>query len=147
MRHLRPGPVRQYRIVPWVSVSPTAQVIHDRFDPLLRRLLSRSVQPGELYEAEGLCRGARAFYLRPTPTAAPASCCSGALKLALCSPVSRGGTSDLLPEDIYDYCGKMELNVSSLIAKPAQAGVRSLRRIPAWLTRFLQWCTKTYKDN
>ena len=124
--HLRPDPSTA-RIVPWAS-SPTAQVIHDCFDPAgkLVPFAPRSVlrRVCELYEAEGLVPVVAPeleFYLVARNTDP---------NTLLRPPIGRSGRAetsrqaysidavnefDPLFEDIYDYCEKMELNVDTLI--------------------------------
>jgi glutamine synthetase len=124
--HLRPDP-GTVRIVPWAS-DPTAQVIHDCYDrngqlvPYAPRSVLRHVCG--LFDAMGLSPVVAPeleFYLvaRNTDPDVP-----------LKPPVGRSGRSetsrqaysidavnefDPLFEEIYDYCGKMELNVDTLI--------------------------------
>ncbi len=123
---LRPDP-GTVRIVPWAS-DPTAQVIHDCYDregqlvPFAPRSVLRRVC--DLYAAEGwtpVVAPELEFYLvaRNTDPDVP-----------LKPPIGRSGRSetgrqaysidavnefDPLFEDVYDYCGKMELNVDTLI--------------------------------
>lgn len=123
---LRPDP-STVRIVPWAS-DPTAQVIHDCFDhdgkliPYAPRSVLRHVC--SLYEKMGLSPVVAPeleFYLTARNTDS---------NMPLKAPVGRSGRAetsrqaysidavnefDPLFEDIYDYCGKMELNVDTLI--------------------------------
>ncbi|MCX7250086.1 MAG: glutamine synthetase family protein [Burkholderiales bacterium] len=123
---LRPDP-STVRIVPWAS-DPTAQVIHDCFDhdgkliPYAPRSVLRHVCG--LYEKMGLSPVVAPeleFYLTARNTDS---------NMPLKAPVGRSGRAetsrqaysidavnefDPLFEDIYDYCGKMELNVDTLI--------------------------------
>lgn len=123
---LRPDP-STVRIVPWAS-DPTAQVIHDCFDhdgkliPYAPRSVLRHVCG--LYEKMGLSpivAPELEFYLTARNTDS---------NMPLKAPVGRSGRAetsrqaysidavnefDPLFEDIYDYCGKMELNVDTLI--------------------------------
>ncbi|MEK8052258.1 glutamine synthetase family protein [Ideonella sp. DXS22W] len=124
--HLRPDP-STVRIVPWAT-DPTAQVIHDCFDrdgqlvPFAPRSVLRRVC--DLYASQGwkpVVAPELEFYLvaRNTDPDMP-----------LKPPIGRSGRSetsrqaysidavnefDPLFEDVYDYCGKMELNVDTLI--------------------------------
>ncbi len=124
--HLRPDPTT-VRIVPW-AVDPTAQVIHDCYDPdgVLVPYAPRSVlrRVCGLFEKAGwdpVVAPELEFYLvaRNTDPDVP-----------LKPPVGRSGRSetsrqaysidavnefDPLFEDVYDYCEKMELNVDTLI--------------------------------
>jgi len=124
--HLRPDPTT-VRIVPWAT-DPTAQVIHDCFDPAgnMVPFAPRSVlrRVCDLYAAEGwvpVVAPELEFYLvaRNTDPDVP-----------LKPPIGRSGRAetsrqaysidavnefDPLFEDIYDYCEKMELNVDTLI--------------------------------
>lgn len=123
---LRPDP-STVRIVPWAT-DPTAQVIHDCFDhdgqliPYAPRSVLRHVCG--LYEKMGLSPVVAPeleFYLTARNTDS---------NMPLKAPVGRSGRAetsrqaysidavnefDPLFEDIYDYCGKMELNVDTLI--------------------------------
>ena len=123
---LRPDP-STVRIVPWAA-DPTAQVIHDCFDhdgqliPYAPRSVLRHVCG--LYEKMGLSPVVAPeleFYLTARNTDS---------NMPLKAPVGRSGRAetsrqaysidavnefDPLFEDIYDYCGKMELNVDTLI--------------------------------
>lgn len=123
---LRPDPAT-VRIVPWAT-DPTAQVIHDCFDhdgqliPYAPRSVLRHVCG--LYAAMGLSPVVAPeleFYLTARNTDS---------NMPLKAPVGRSGRAetsrqaysidavnefDPLFEDIYDYCGKMELNVDTLI--------------------------------
>jgi glutamine synthetase len=123
---LKPDPTT-VRIVPW-AVDPTAQVIHDCFDPSgsLIPYAPRSVlrRVCDLYAAEGwdpVVAPELEFYLvaRNTDPDVP-----------LKPPIGRSGRAetsrqaysidavnefDPLFEDIYDYCERMELNVDTLI--------------------------------
>jgi glutamine synthetase len=124
--HLRPDP-STVRIVPW-AVDPTAQVIHDCYDkdnrlvPFAPRSVLRRVC--DLYAAEHwkpVVAPELEFYLvaRNTDPDMP-----------LKPPIGRSGRAetsrqaysidavnefDPLFEDVYDYCGKMGLNVDTLI--------------------------------
>ncbi len=124
--HLRPDP-STVRIVPWAT-DPTAQVIHDCYDkdnklvPFAPRSVLRRVC--DLYAAEGwnpVVAPELEFYLvaRNTDPDMP-----------LKPPIGRSGRAetsrqaysidavnefDPLFEDVYDYCGKMGLNVDTLI--------------------------------
>ena len=124
--HLRPDPAT-VRIVPW-AVDPTAQVLHDCYDregrlvPYAPRSVLRRVCG--LFAAEGwdpVVAPELEFYLvaRNSDPDVP-----------LKAPVGRSGRSetsrqaysidavnefDPLFEDIYAYCGQMELNVDTLI--------------------------------
>jgi glutamine synthetase len=123
---LRPDP-SSVRIVPWAT-DPTAQVIHDCYDhdgklvPFAPRSVLRNVC--NLYAAAGwspVVAPELEFYLvaRNTDPDVP-----------LKPPIGRSGRAetsrqaysidavnefDPLFEDVYDYCGKMELNVDTLI--------------------------------
>ena len=124
--HLRPDPTTA-RIVPWAT-DPTAQVIHDCYDPegKLVPYAPRSVlkRVCELFEAKGwepVVAPELEFYLvernlDPDLPLKPPKGRSGR------SETSRQAYSidavnefDPLFEDIYDYCEKMELNVDTLI--------------------------------
>src|SRR5262245_14972403 len=124
--HLRPDPAT-VRIVPW-AVDPTAQVLHDCYDPEgnLIPYAPRSVlrRVCDLFAAEAwspIVAPELEFYLvaRNTDPDMP-----------LKPPVGRSGRAetsrqaysidavnefDPLFEDIYAYCEKMELNVDTLI--------------------------------
>ena len=124
--HLVPDP-STVRLVPWAA-DPTAQILHDCFDrnggliPYAPRSVLKRVI--ELYRAEGLfpiVAPEVEFYLVARNTDPD---------LPLKPPIGRSGrpeTSrqaysidavnefDPLFEDVYDYCGKMRLNVDTLI--------------------------------
>jgi glutamine synthetase len=124
--HLQPDPTTA-RLVPW-AVDPTAQVIHDCYDkngklvPFAPRSVLRHVC--DLFAAKGwkpVVAPELEFYLvaRNTDPDMP-----------LKPPIGRSGRAetsrqaysidavnefDPLFEDVYDYCGKMGLNVDTLI--------------------------------
>lgn len=124
--HLVPDP-STVRLVPW-AVDPTAQIVHDCFDrdggliPYAPRSVLKRVL--ELYRAEGLfpiVAPEVEFYLVARNTDPD---------LPLKPPIGRSGRAetsrqaysidavnefDPLFEDVYDYCGKMGLNVDTLI--------------------------------
>jgi glutamine synthetase len=124
--HLQPD-ASTVRIVPWAT-DPTAQVIHDCFDrdgklvPFAPRSVLRRVC--ELYDAEGIepvVAPELEFYLVSRNTDPNA---------VLTPPIGRSGRAetsrqsysidavnefDPLFEELYDFCGKMELNVDTLI--------------------------------
>jgi len=124
--HLVPDP-STVRLVPWVA-DPTAQIVHDCFDreggliPYAPRSVLKRVI--ELYRAEGLfpiVAPEVEFYLVARNTDPD---------LPLKPPIGRSGRAetsrqaysidavnefDPLFEDVYDYCGKMRLNVDTLI--------------------------------
>lgn len=124
--HLVPDP-STVRLVPW-AVDPTAQIVHDCFDrnggliPYAPRSVLKRVI--ELYRAEGLfpiVAPELEFYLVARNTDPD---------LPLKPPIGRSGRAetsrqaysidavnefDPLFEDVYDYCGKMGLNVDTLI--------------------------------
>ena len=124
--HLQPA-LSTVRIVPWAT-DPTAQVIHDCFDPTgkLIPFAPRSVlrRVCDLFEAEGwqpVVAPELEFYLVARNTDP---------NTLLRPPIGRSGRAetsrqaysidavnefDPLFEDIYDYCDKMELNVDTLI--------------------------------
>ena len=124
--HLVPDP-STVRLVPWAA-DPTAQIVHDCFDreggliPYAPRSVLKRVI--ELYRAEGLfpiVAPELEFYLVARNTDPD---------LPLKPPIGRSGRAetsrqaysidavnefDPLFEDVYDYCGKMRLNVDTLI--------------------------------
>ena len=124
--HLVPDP-STVRLVPW-AVDPTAQIVHDCFDrnggliPYAPRSVLKRVI--ELFRAEGLSPIVAPeveFYLVARNTDPD---------LPLKPPIGRSGRAetsrqaysidavnefDPLFEDVYDYCGKMGLNVDTLI--------------------------------
>ena len=124
--HLVPDP-STVRLVPWAT-DPTAQIVHDCFDreggliPYAPRSVLKRVI--ELYRAEGLfpiVAPEVEFYLVARNTDPD---------LPLKPPIGRSGRAetsrqaysidavnefDPLFEDVYDYCGKMRLNVATLI--------------------------------
>ena len=124
--HLVPDP-STVRLVPWAT-DPTAQIVHDCFDreggliPYAPRSVLKRVI--ELYRAEGLfpiVAPEVEFYLVARNTDPD---------LPLKPPIGRSGRAetsrqaysidavnefDPLFEDVYDYCGKMRLNVDTLI--------------------------------
>ena len=124
--HLVPDP-STVRLVPWAA-DPTAQIVHDCFDrnggmiPYAPRSVLKRVI--ELYRAEGLfpiVAPEVEFYLVARNTDPD---------LPLKPPIGRSGRAetsrqaysidavnefDPLFEDVYDYCGKMRLNVDTLI--------------------------------
>ena len=124
--HLVPDP-STVRLVPW-AIDPTAQIVHDCFDrdggliPYAPRSVLKRVI--ELYRAEGLfpiVAPEVEFYLVARNTDPD---------LPLKPPIGRSGRAetsrqaysidavnefDPLFEDVYDYCGKMGLNVDTLI--------------------------------
>ena len=124
--HLVPDP-STVRLVPWAA-DPTAQILHDCFDreggliPYAPRSVLKRVI--ELYRAEGLfpiVAPELEFYLVARNTDPD---------LPLKPPIGRSGRAetsrqaysidavnefDPLFEDVYDYCGKMRLNVDTLI--------------------------------
>jgi len=124
--HLVPVP-STVRIVPWAA-DPTAQIVHDCYDrrgkliPYAPRSVLKRVL--DLYKAEGLSpivAPELEFYLVARNTDPD---------LPLKAPIGRSGRAetsrqaysidavnefDPLFEDVYDYCGKMGLNVDTLI--------------------------------
>ncbi len=124
--HLVPDP-STVRLVPWAA-DPTAQIVHDCFDreggliPYAPRSVLKRVI--ELYRAEGwfpIVAPEVEFYLVARNTDPD---------LPLKPPIGRSGRAetsrqaysidavnefDPLFEDVYDYCGKMRLNVDTLI--------------------------------
>ena len=124
--HLVPDP-STVRLVPWAA-DATAQIVHDCFDreggliPYAPRSVLKRVI--ELYRAEGLfpiVAPELEFYLVARNTDPD---------LPLKPPIGRSGRAetsrqaysidavnefDPLFEDVYDYCGKMRLNVDTLI--------------------------------
>ena len=124
--HLRPDP-STVRIVPWAT-DPTAQVIHDCFDrdgnliayaprSVLRRIC-------DFYAAEGwnpIVAPELEFYLIErnadpnTPLRPPKGRSGRAETSRQAYSIDAVNEFDPLFEEIYDYCGQMELNVDTLI--------------------------------
>ncbi len=124
--HLQPDP-STVRIVPWAT-DPTAQVIHDCFDPRgkLIPFAPRSVlrRVCDLYAAEGLSpivAPELEFYLVArntdpnTPLRPPIGRSGRAETSRQAYSIDAVNEFDPLFEEIYDYCEKMELNVDTLI--------------------------------